>query len=565
MLGKILIKCCFLLLLLQIPLQAIEVETILNENIIGLNDYSLLQIKVSDSDEIEPLNVPKVKGLDISFAGIVQTVEIVNFKKWSGNVIRYRIEGLKTGSYKIPAIPFLVDGKKYYSKPVKIKVEKFNRRRQNSPFSMFDRFDNMSRRSRRKQRSASDLAIKPIVEIDERSYVTGEPVVLRYFLLTNNEEMVDVKGFKSYPSADGFVLKQLDEEIVQSTIKYNNESFSKNHITTFVMLPTQKGEYVISGGELVIAVELVDSFFGGMQKKVVSYPAKNVVVKSITGKNKPVDYSGNVGSFDIELANTEFNGTVYNEVIIKVIINGYGNFYNISNPVFKSLPGNIKLITKAGKEELKIEKSKVNGSKEYNFSLIPEKPGTFELGALSLNYYDPAQKQYFVKESNPVKLVVTGEVSSQNRVEFADDKETSESSISIVQIVIFSIVFLLLIVIVVIFIIWFERRKYNISVEKPHKKVKKEETIEIDKSELDVLYYKELVDVFYNGSTSQILNKIEQIINYIIKEKVKDRPDKIAELDLILNDLTKFRFGGGEIDRHLIEKLKDDISVYLKK
>ena len=88
---------------------------------------------------------------------------------------------------------------------------------------------------------------------------------------------------------------------------------------------------------------------------------------------RPDDFSGNVGNFSLDLKFDRSLLKTFDERRISVTVSGEGNFLSMAAPEL-TVPQGVKVIRGDGQFSFKVEKQTVRGSKEFVFTVIPEKP-----------------------------------------------------------------------------------------------------------------------------------------------------------------------------------------------
>jgi len=117
-----------------------------------------------------------------------------------------------------------------------------------------------------------------------------------------------------------------------------------------------------------------------------------------------------VGSFTMETEYDKNPAKVYDEVRVKVIVQGAGNFLTLAAPAFDA-PRDVKVIKGVGDARIDLEGNAVKGLKEFIFTLVPEKTGDIDCGSVRFSYFDPRAGAYRTLVSEKIKLTVSGDAS----------------------------------------------------------------------------------------------------------------------------------------------------------
>ncbi|HSA13878.1 MAG TPA: hypothetical protein P5346_03970, partial [Spirochaetota bacterium] len=73
--------------------RAANIDVELDDRVIAAGETTALKVKISDAAEIRPVSIPSVQGLEITYAGMSRSIEIVNWKKSMSSVFTFHITG----------------------------------------------------------------------------------------------------------------------------------------------------------------------------------------------------------------------------------------------------------------------------------------------------------------------------------------------------------------------------------------------------------------------------------------------------------------------------------------
>jgi len=151
-----------------------------------------------------------------------------------------------------------------------------------------------------------------------------------------------------------------------------------------------------------------DFFSGGYDARPLNVPTDGVRVniKPLPAENKPDDFAGAVGQFDMQLDVKPRELTAGEPVTLTVSINGRGNIENISMP-------EIKLGDQFRTYEPKLVAA--DGSqKVFEQIVIPRSEQVAEIPPVAFSYFDPVDGSYHTITRGPEKLAVRpGETAPQ--------------------------------------------------------------------------------------------------------------------------------------------------------
>jgi|GEM_PF-1132930 len=420
-------RIALLVLIICTNLLAVDVKTELSDSTIHVGDSSNLKIMLSGStSDIKPLKVPGVNGLDIQYTGSSRSFQFINGDVWSGVILNFRISPDKPGTYRIPPFVLEADGKKVSSASVTLRVLK-----------------GLKNSNRGSSVRGGRTLLRSSVEVSKKSVFNGEPLILRYFIYSSSEDSFDIEGMEKPPVTKGFVVKEIGEKIPASVEKLSGIDYVKKHVGTFCLIPTEAGDINLGGGSAIIAVTDGDSFFNFGRRKRINFPYEKVRVRALPSSGKPKVYGGDVGEFSIDVRKPEGELRQFDEIRLGVTVRGKGNLLTLSSPHIEN--SGIKAIFEKSGEELFIEEKNITGSKSFDLSIVPQKSGEMNLGAISFSFYNPGKGRYETVSSEPVALnILPGRQSkSTGEVKFDSDDKKINIDYKIV-LIIFAVIFIII-------------------------------------------------------------------------------------------------------------------------
>ena len=382
------------------PLFASEnVDTELSQTRTGLGERVTLTVSITNAGSgISIDNMPKVNGLDIAFSGTRRNFSYINGKSSTSLSMLFSVTPQRKGSFTIPAIKFR-DGNRYYeSSPIMLTVAEGSIVQSQKPSG------------------TNAVIIDSLCELSAKDVFVGEPVLLRYYVLTDGSSLSEAQ-IEKMPEAAGFMIKILDEKIPATT---QADGPVKNYLHTAVCIPAESGNTSIGGGSSVIEIRSGNRF--GFDRQVrLQFDKLNVNIKALPTAGKPADFSGNVGNFTMNTDIDDGKMNAFEEKHVKITIIGYGNVFTAAKPVFVSSSDDVRVIVNEGEAKFMTNMGKdIKGEIVFSAMLIPEKPGSIEAGLFKFNYYDPAKATYITLQSNPVKLDVSDAVDSVDKIDFTE-------------------------------------------------------------------------------------------------------------------------------------------------
>lgn len=312
------------------------------------------------------------------------------------NSYTYILQAKKEGSFTIPPATIIVDGQKYTSNSINIKV-------------IPARENNTSASQDNNQKSTSgiinvngvDVFIKAIVS-DTEVY-EQEPILLSFKLYVRGVNFSNFSEMK-YPDNKGFIAQDIE---LPRDREWNLENYHGNNYNTILLkqtllFPQKSGKLKIESGifEAILRMQInsrrsiFDSFLGGYQdvKKTLKTEPINIYVKSLP-HNKPSNFSNAVGSFSLKSELSSNNVKENEPITLKFAISGTGNLRLIKNPEIK-FPADFEVYDPKTETNLKTTSNGVSGTKNIEYLIIPRQFGKFKIPAVEFSYFDFKSKSY---------------------------------------------------------------------------------------------------------------------------------------------------------------------------
>lgn len=356
--------------------------------VIGTGESTTLTITVQGgSASIAGKDVPEVPGLIIEQSGKSSSYRNINGVSSYTTAFTFQVYGEKEGNYTIPPIKVTAAGRELYTQPVNITVKKGA------------------------LGNSTDNRIKVVcdVELSMDKCYSGQPVMLRYYIYHTAGTAINVHNITEKPVTDGFIVKQVKEEIAPVDSVKKGLNLVKAHVITYCLIPEITGTMSTGGGSMLASSGNNRSFFSRTVQSKLLFPEKKLRVLPLPLKGKPKDYSGDVGEFKLEAEVKGGQYMVNQEIQIPVTVTGRGNFFVMSKPQFENTEG-IKVLVEESDPEFILEGSEISGTKKFLVTIIPQVEGSFKPGVLALKYFNPSINSYALASSVPLSLEVSGTI-----------------------------------------------------------------------------------------------------------------------------------------------------------
>ena len=180
-----------------------------------------------------------------------------------------------------------------------------------------------------------------------------------------------------------------------------------------VSIPPFKFKYMKVGAPKIVEKNQSHGGFSMSFKSVQQEPEEaeaqtaplEISVLPLPAQNKPVDFSGMVGSYHFKASFDKDSLVLGDALTLSIQISGDGKPGTITDPVlpnfseFRSVPPETDI-------KKKISGGKVITTKNIRIFLYPKKKGEFEIPAITYNWFNPAKRRYESQSEGPWKIKV---------------------------------------------------------------------------------------------------------------------------------------------------------------
>jgi len=392
-----------------------------SKNIVSVGEQFRLVFSLNNKPS--SFKAPSLNGFDILMGPSTSSsssIQIINGQV-TQNVsysYTYILYASKEGKFNIKPAEATVNGKTYKSNSLSIEVAKGN----NSNIQQ----NNQNQTSNSSDVSGDDVFVR--VFLNKTDVIQGEQIIATIAIYTK----LSIVGFEEmkFPAYKGFWSDDLENptQINLKQEKYNGSVYQVGVLKKTLLTPQHSGNITIEPLELTCLVQqrvnkthrsIFDDFFGNYQnvrKKLVS-PAITVHVKPLPN-NKPADYSGAVGNFELEATLDNKNPKTNKAISYTLKLKGTGNLRLAELPKI-NFPSDFEQYDPKTNNNINVSANGTSGSKIINYLLIPRHPGEFTIPASNFSYYDLSSKIFKTLSTPEFKINV--------------DKDTASNSTAIVS------------------------------------------------------------------------------------------------------------------------------------
>lgn len=394
----------------------IDITTSVDRTIIGLNETFTVTVDLKGSkvNNVGNPQMPDVSNFAVYMgnSGTSQNIQLINGNLSVSKSISYNYMATTLGKYTIPPAVVKLDGKEYRSKPIEIEVVNKTAQRPSRPQQ---RAPTTPSQPSQEQSIEDNLFLK--VAVNKKRVYVNEPVIISYKIYT--KVSVTQYGINKLPNTAGFWVEEFPignqprtyEEVV------DGKKYIVAEIKRMALFPTDAGKKDIGPMQIECDVRVQtrrrsifdsffdDPFFGRTVRQVVASKPISIEVLPLPEENKPANFSGLVGQFNIS-ANVDKQEVKTNEAIsLSIKISGKGNIKMIPNPKV-DLPPDFEKYEPKISQNIDRSENGITGSKSFEYVLIPRYPGLQKIKPVDLSYFDVTNRKYRILQTPEILINV---------------------------------------------------------------------------------------------------------------------------------------------------------------
>ena len=374
--------------------QNITVEAEVTPKIISLNETATLRVTVSANQQLGNIGPPQLKALpefNVSYGGASSQYNLTGNQTSVSVTWTYVLRPKKVGQFIVSSIQISHGKKTYTTDPISIKVlpksEKPSQGK--STQNIFsDAFSN----SMHKVEASVD---------NSRPYVNEQIIYTFRYFYTDRIPSFDSPKY-TQPSLRQFWTTALERkrarrQVIDGTL-YRVEEIQVG------LFPIAAGKITIEPAKLSLPLAARRGRPQPSSRVLVTNPVE-VNVRPLPQEGKPVNFAGTVGQYRIH-AQTD-RGTIEagDGFTLRVQVAGTGNIKTAPAPTIPTLP-DMAIYDPQITDAIGIVDSKVQGSRTYEYVIIPSKEGNWTVPVIEYPYFDPQVEGYQIARTVPITIDV---------------------------------------------------------------------------------------------------------------------------------------------------------------
>jgi hypothetical protein len=384
-------------------LAQVSFVTEVSSNQVAVGDRIQVQFTLHNANGRD-FRQPSFKGFSVlSGPSTSQSSQWINGKTSSSISYVYLIQADVEGKFTIESASINVDGKKLTSNPVTITISK-------GSVKPKPKNDETELNQQAESIVHKNLFLKLVV--NKQQAYQGEPIVATYKLYIHPQLSVLQLGQPKMPSFNGFWTQDLGiKELQFVNESINGVTYKVADLKKVVLLPQQSGNLIVYPMEIESVVRLevrnnrkqrspfdddfFDSFFGNNYKDfkfIIKSRSSDINIKPLP-KGAASDYAGAVGNLQIKSSIDKTKLKTGDAATLRVTISGFGNL-KLIEALPLTLPPDLDVFDPKVSENINVGESGMNGSKSFEYYIVPRNPGEFRIDPIQFTFFDLNSKSY---------------------------------------------------------------------------------------------------------------------------------------------------------------------------
>ncbi len=373
--------------------QGITVSAEVTPKIISVNETASLRVTISANQQlgdIKPLELNVLPEFNVSYGGSSSQYNLTGNQFSVSVTWTYVLRPKKVGQFSLSNIHVSHDNKTYTANPIAIDVlPQSQRTLQNN--STQDTFTDTFSSSTHKIEASID---------NSRPYVNEQIIYTFRYLYTAripsiNSPKYTPPSWRQFWTAE-LERKQARRQTIDGTLYWIQE-------IQVGLFPITAGNVTIEPAKLSLPTAAGQRF--SQPSKVLVTDPVDLSVRPLPQEGKPANFAGTVGQYRIHAQTDRETIDVGDGFNLRVQVSGDGNIKTIPAPTVPTLP-NMAIYDPQITDAIGIVDSKVQGSRTYEYVVIPSKEGRWTVPAIDYPYFDPQTESYQIARTAPIPIEV---------------------------------------------------------------------------------------------------------------------------------------------------------------
>jgi len=373
---------------------------------VGEQFYLIVDVEISEGQIRNDPVVPQLDGLVVRTPSRQSSEVTMLGSRVSRKVtirFTYPVYAMKEGIYRFSDIHLVHDGRRFTASPVEIVVSKAS----GPAVGMGD------------GRSLPDITpgqgLQMVAKFEPGEAYQGQQVILTLTLISPTAlelrpqlENVDVNSFRGF-----FMYDVTPERILQTPIQSQGKTYYVLEVARFALFPLTSGDLTVPPINGIVFLPdtrrrgfgFFDDFFREPQRVRVASTASVLNVKPLPADGRPPGFQTAVGHLSLTAKATRQELDAGDALSLVVEARGEANFRALGSPMLPAMQ-DITVYDSKQEEKISTAGGRISGLKTWEYVLVPEKAGQYDIGSVKLPVFNPGKEAYEILAADPVRIVV---------------------------------------------------------------------------------------------------------------------------------------------------------------
>jgi hypothetical protein len=406
------ILCALFFLFIPLSAQDVTFSASVDRTSVGADEQFALEFVLSGAGMGggKNLKLPDLgKFMIISGPSQSSNVQIVNGSVSSSVTYSYVLQPREVGKFTIGAASIETGGKQYSSRPMEITVVKGAAKPKQPAAGGADADAQVG----------DNLFLRAVVD-RSRVYV-GEQIIVTFKVYTR----VSITNYSinKLPAMTGFWGEELavPQQVNLSGEVINGKQYKVGVLKKMALFPTQAGTLEVNPLEIACQVQVQnrkrsndwfneffnDPVFSNLATSNVGVksPPLKITVIPLPKNGVPHSFKGAVGKFSLNATLSSRTVRTNEPISLRATIGGSGNIKILEAPNVE-IPNDFEKYDPKVNETIDRSTNVVNGSKTFEWLLVPRYPGQKRIPPMEFSYFEPSKAKYITLRSTALDLTV---------------------------------------------------------------------------------------------------------------------------------------------------------------
>ncbi len=381
-----------------LPGQEVEVTAVASADTVGVQDQFQLTIRITGPNvgEVSPPVLPRFEGLEVVAGPSISTqYQWINGRTRYTRSFIYILLPEREGQFTIPPIEVEVQGKRYRTGPINLRVTSAGAAPRSGRTTPLDPFGDPALEPPRQHPTGDEVFVA--AEVDPTKAYVGQQVTLAYYLYTR----VSVTGLQlqESPTLNGFWVEDLEVDPNPSGVRrtVNGREFMVYLVKKQALFPTAAGKLHVPPATFAVSTRSEGSLFGWLGQAETLFRKTReiaVTVEPLPESGRPPDFGNAVGDFTIGSRLDKEEAGTGDAVTLEVKLAGRGNIKTIPDIELPALPDFTVFSSKRQDNVSPSADGQIGGEKVWEYVLVPKVPGAHSIPSIAFSYFNPREEVY---------------------------------------------------------------------------------------------------------------------------------------------------------------------------